>query len=45
MIAREATRDGTPVEGSPFIMNIEGNEGYKKVFASGPGLQGGEIDI
>ena len=35
--------DGTPVEGSPFIMNIEGNEGYKKVFASGPGLQGGKV--
>lgn len=36
--------DGTPVEGSPFIMNIEGNEGYKKVFASGPGLQGGKVN-
>ena len=38
----EVEYDGVPVEGSPFIMNIEGDEGYKKVVASGPGLQGGE---
>jgi len=41
----EVEYDGTPVEGSPFILNIEGNEGYKKVFASGSGLQGGEKNI
>ena len=34
--------DGVPVEGSPFMMNIEGSEGHKKVFASGDGLKGGE---
>lgn len=41
----EVEYDGAPVDGSPFILNIEGNEGYKKVFASGAGLQGGEINI
>ena len=34
--------DGVPVEGSPFMLNIEGSEGHKKVFASGDGLKGGE---
>ena len=33
--------DGVPVDGSPFMMNIEGSEGHKKVFASGDGLKGG----
>ena len=35
--------NGVPVDGSPFILNIEGNEGHKKVFASGAGLKGGGI--
>ena len=34
--------DGVPVEGSPFMLNIEGSEGHKKVFASGDGLKGGK---
>ena len=33
--------DGVPVDGSPFMMNIEGTEGHKKVFASGDGIKGG----
>lgn len=40
----EVEYDGVPVEGSPFILNIEGNEGHKKVFASGDGLKGGKIN-
>lgn len=40
----EVEYDGAPVEGSPFILNIEGNEGHKKVFASGDGLKGGKIN-
>jgi len=34
--------DGVPVEGSPFMLHIEGSEGHKKVFASGDGLKGGK---
>ena len=33
--------DKVPVEGSPFILNIEADDGYKRCVASGPGLQGG----
>lgn len=36
--------NGVPVDGSPFILNIEGNEGHKKVFASGAGLKGGMVN-
>ena len=34
--------NNVPVEGSPFMLNIEGTEGHKKCFASGDGLKGGE---
>ncbi|RMX60911.1 hypothetical protein pdam_00003464 [Pocillopora damicornis] len=36
--------DGVPVDGSPFMMNIEGTEGHKKVFASGDGIKGGMVN-
>ena len=40
----EVEYNGAPVDGSPFLLNIEGSEGHKKVFASGAGLQGGMIN-
>lgn len=40
----EVEYNGEPVDGSPFLLNIEGSEGHKKVFASGSGLQGGMIN-
>lgn len=35
--------NGVLVDGLLFILNIEGNEGYKKVFVFGVGLKGGGI--
>lgn len=34
--------DGVLVEGFLFMLNIEGSEGYKKVFVLGDGFKGGK---